>query len=212
MKTTLLLACISMLCLTACQRDLNDLPIKPDSSLSSKNNENGIMSLQTPDPNCSVGGPYQICLIKANYPGNSGQYIWEWKVTNTNPGNGNGNTFQGLSHWSFNPSACVQSSNVVSAAYSTNSTTWYALGTSLGPDPSNNCTSGQTGLFKFNYGTNGSAPTYYRLILNKQVGVGTTTAYYKSGKKTGCGTISFMGILCSGSPMVVGPYNPMLGD
>lgn len=214
MKTTLLLACFGMLCLTACQRDVKELPIKPDSpSLSSKNGENGVMGLNTPtSTHCSSSGAYQICLLKANYPGNPGQYIWEWMFTNTNPGNGNGNTYQGLSHWSFSPGMCVSTSNIISAAYSTNGTTWNSLGTSIGPDPSNNCTSNQTSLFKFNYGTNGSTPTYYRLILNKEVGVGMTTGYWKSGKKTGCGNIQFKGILCNGYPYVIGPNLQMMGD
>jgi len=222
MKTNLLLAGLFLLVFTACQRDANDLlPAKEsaEKNLTAKNVvSNPESGVTTPSfsPYCatSSNGGYQICLEKANVPmpGNPGKFMWEWKFTNLNPGNGNGGTMQGLSHWSFSPGTCVPASAIVSASYSANGTSWTSFTPSLGKDPSNTCTNGVNSLLKFDFGTNGSEPSYYRLILNTQAGVGQTTAYYKSGRKTGCGSFQFWGIKCGSFPYVIGSNGTPFGS
>lgn len=208
MKTTslqLLGVCVSLLALVSCQRDLKDLPLpKTADAVESQNTgRNETMSVN------AVQGTYNVELIYANYLIAPGQYKWVWKVTNTNPGNGNGGTMQDLSHWDFSPSAgtCFNIANVVSAAYSSNNSTWTSFAPSIHPDPSLSCFSGP--VFKFDFGTSGSNSSYYRLILNSPAGVGTANGYFKSGKKTGCRLIEFQGINCTGDPTVINNGTPI---
>lgn len=187
MKTTLpVLAIITLL--VSCQRDVKNLP--PSVIQEPFQTE---MGARNPTNNTGTGiCPYSITLATP-VALNNGRWQWTWTVQNNNTGNGNGGTVQNLSHWGFFPSACFNLSAVVSAAYSTNGTSWTTFTPTIGRDPSS-CV--QSDVFKFGAGTSGNAKTYYRLVLNQNFPVGTATGYYKSGINTGCGTFTFPGIAC----------------
>jgi hypothetical protein len=202
MKTTrlqLLGISLSLFAFASCQRDVKDLPTSVNqvsNSQESGKNEAGVQNSSTP--------AYIVHLIEANVPVGPNQYRWRWTVQNSNPGNGNGGTIQGLSHWGFSPSlgGCFSASSIVSGAYSSNGTTWTSFTPGIGPDPSQSCSTGS--VLKFDFGTSGSALSYFQLILNAPKGVGQANGFYKSGRKTGCGTFTFQGINCAGTPQIIG--------
>ena len=151
--------------------------------------------------------PYRITLESKTDNGN-GTYTWIWSVENKNPGNGNGGTFQDLSHWNIqlannccpapvNPCGGIkaQLSDVVSAATSTNGTSWQSFSPTLKPDPSIRKCNAPIGaqsvpMLKFDVGTNGTAKTYYKLVLSDDFGVDVSAvSIYKSGSRTQCGLI-----------------------
>lgn len=131
-----------------------------------------------------------------------GNWEWVWSVTNPNPGNGNNGTTQNLSHWGMQFGSCFLWSNVVGAAYSANGVNWTSFTPSYSVDPSQNCMT--TPVLKFNYGTVGTTPTYYKLILNADYQPGYVPGYYKSGVRTGCCIFNFNGVGCPGGPGEVG--------
>jgi hypothetical protein len=51
-------------------------------------------------------------------------------------------------------------------------------------------------VFKFDFGTTGNQPSYYRLVLNAYYPTATVTGYYRSGRRTGCGEFLFQGVGC----------------
>ncbi|MFD2527682.1 hypothetical protein ACFSQD_17790 [Flavihumibacter stibioxidans] len=160
---------------------------------------NGIIP---PHPSCT--SPYLVELeIKGVGDGN---YAWIWKVTNKNPGNGKNGTAQDLSHWGIQLEACVRSAernatmdHIVGAAYSFDGENWTSFTPSYKPDPSikNTCGFETPNILKFDVGTNGNKPTYYKLIVNKWFSVNRfAKAFYKSGKNTGCGEICIPSFCC----------------
>lgn len=198
MKTTALrltVVCAFLLTLVACQKNLKEIPVPMNDDTEQLSSKNQVPSSSNNTP------PYLITLIKANVAyGNN--YIWEWKFENTNPGNGSNGTAQALSHWNIVPATCVLPGTLVTAGYSSDGTTWTNFTPSISPDPSS-CYTGP--VIKFDYGTNGNAASYYRLILNRTFGINNQAlAYFKSGKKTGCGQITFSGMSCNGNPQVIG--------
>lgn len=145
-------------------------------------------------------GAYTIALETITQVGSN--YEWVWTVTNNNPGNGNNNTYQDGSHWGMQFGSCFNWSSVVGAAYSPNGTSWTSFTPSYSVDPSQDCLT--TAVLKFDYGTSGSAPSYYKLIVNASYEIGSQFGYYKSGQRTGCCTFNFYGIGCPGGPGEVG--------
>lgn len=155
------------------------------------------------DGECTV--PYKITL-ESKTANSNGTYTWTWSVKNPNPGNGKNNTVQDLSHWDivFN-NCCVCSdgamlSDVVSASTSSNGTSWQSFTPSLQQDPSvlNTCNLATGPVLKFDKGTSGGSKTYYRLVLSRDFEVFTQAqSIYKSGNRTGCGTICYPGIGCA---------------
>lgn len=125
----------------------------------------------------------------------NGNYEWIWSVQNPNPGNGNNGTSQDLSHWGMQFGTCFQWSSVVSAAYSNDGSNWTSFSPSYQVDPSQGCMT--TPVLKFDYGTNGSNKTYYKLVVSANYTAGSTQGYYKSGGNTGCCTFQFTGIGCT---------------
>jgi hypothetical protein len=111
---------------------------------------------------------------------------WIWTVTNPNPGNGLNCTLQNLSHWNLILPSCITNANIVSAAYSLDGNSWISLPAQIAVDPSSTCYAGL--VLKFDFGTNGSAPTYYKLVTTGGVTLGLLTAVFKSGSRTGCHT------------------------
>jgi hypothetical protein len=127
---------------------------------------------------------YNVALVNEGPEANG--YQWTWTVTNPNPGSGTNGTIQNLSHWSIAVSNSIEIQNVLGVAYSLDGVTWHELTPSIAVDKSNPCSIGQT-VLKFDYGTTGSQPTYYRLILDQPLETTTgNTVYFKSGTKTGC--------------------------
>ena len=125
---------------------------------------------------------------------------WIWTVTNPNPGNGTNCTLQNLSHWNLVLPDCVTNEHIVSAAYSTDGNSWINLPAQIAVDPSSTCYSGL--VLKFDYGTNGSAPTYYKLVTSGGVVPGPVAAVFKSGSRTGCHTYAdyAVGPVCEDGP------------
>lgn len=141
--------------------------------------------------------PYLITLESITKVGDN--YEWVWSVKNPNPGNGSNGTVQNLSHWDIKLGPCATMSDVVSAATSTDGTTWSPFTPTYQPDPSieSFCSILTGPVLKFNVGTTGSAKTYYKLVINKDLGIDMAgVAFYKSGAGSGCGTICFPGIGC----------------
>jgi hypothetical protein len=137
--------------------------------------------------------PYNVYLyeIKNNF---DGTYTWEWRVRNLNPGNGNSGTVQNLSHWGITLGDCIKPENIVAAATSTNGTTWTPFTPEYKKDPSQDCFTEK--VIKFELGTTGTNISYYRLTVNKNVSHTSRTGLYKSGNKTGCGTLETCGFGC----------------
>jgi hypothetical protein len=115
-------------------------------------------------------------------------------VQNSNPGNGNNGTVQNLSHWGMQFGSCFTWSSVVSAAYSADGASWTGFAPQFQADPSQACMT--SSVLKFDYGTEGSAKSYYKLVVDRDYQVVGTPGYYKSGANTGCCTFTFPGMGC----------------
>lgn len=135
---------------------------------------------------------YTIVLESRNLV--NGKWEWVWSVQNPNPGNGNNGTVQNLSHWGIQFGACFTWSSVVSAAYSADGITWNGFTPLYQADPSQSCMT--TPVLKFDFGTSGSARSYYKLVVDRDYQVIPTPGYYKSGANTGCCTLTYPGMGC----------------
>lgn len=135
---------------------------------------------------------YEITRMSTDLVGTSQQ--WTWKLTNVNPGNGENGTLQDVSHWSIPLSPSAEAA-FVSAEYSFDGITWYTLVVEIERDPSIRvcCTSD---VLKFNVGTSGSQPTYYRATFSTSFSTNiNATAWVKTGGgRTGCNLYYFEGI------------------
>lgn len=148
----------------------------------------------------NTSATYDAALIEVSQTGAS-EYAWTWTVTNPVPGNGrDGTTLQNLSHWSMAAGDMIQHSNIVSVSYSLDGIGWTELPVNLAIDKSQDCYTGT--VLKFDYGTIGSQPTYYKLVVNQPFSQSVTLANFKSGKFTGC----YNGYVASlGAPAGTGP-------
>lgn len=126
----------------------------------------------------------------------NGNWEWVWSVRNPNPGNGNNGTAQDLSNWGMQLGSCVNFASVIGAAYSANGISWINFSPSYEVNPSQGCLT--TPVLKFDFGTSGSAKTYYRLVVSENYEEGSVLGYYKSGSNTSCCTFNFTGIGCGG--------------
>lgn len=141
-------------------------------------------------------GRYNVILESGQPTANNGLYTWIWSIQNPNPGNGTNGTVQDLSHWGMQFGHCFNWSHVVSSAYSYNGSTWHSFTPEYKIDKSQNCIT--TPVFKFDAGTNGSAKTYYRLVLNTYYPSGNNAfGNFKSGSSLPCCTFNFNGISCN---------------
>ena len=199
MKTSRLLAgaaFASLMVFAACQKS-KDIPA--DSSEQTVN-------LRPPrqmgpcEPNA-----YLVTLVSSNNEvatANGTVYEWIWTVQNPAPGNGMNGTTQDMSHWGFPLNACVDATTVVGAAYSTDGTNWNSFTPDIQVDPSQPCMTSP--VLKFNYGTSGGAPTYYRVYTSVPYEIDEAAqAYYKSGSNTGCCVFGFDGMGCGGDGGVI---------
>lgn len=144
----------------------------------------------------SSDGPYNVDLTVRALDG--GLYEWVWKVTNPNPKNGSEGSIQNLSHWNITLGKCAQINDITYAGFSNDGGVNYEglLPLKLEADQSiRECSNAS--VLKFDRGTEGSIPSYYKLIVDKDFSVDEMLkAYYKSGTNTGCGEFTFPGFGC----------------
>jgi hypothetical protein len=122
--------------------------------------------------------------------------VWTWTLTNTNPGNGSDGTLQDVSHWSL-PLCPAAEAALVSAQYSYDGITWISSSINIDRDPSIRlCT--KEDVLKFDVGTSGTAPTYYRATFNKVFTVDPFAySYIKTGGGLqGCNVYTYAGVGC----------------
>lgn len=128
-----------------------------------------------------------------------GNWEWVWSVRNPNPGNGSNGTAKDLSHWGMRLGVCIEWSSITGAAYSSDGVEWTSFTPVNQSDPSQECLT--TPTLKFDFGTTGTAKSYYKLVLNEEYQRGSAFAYYKAGQT--CCTFNFTGIGCSSGPVEV---------
>lgn len=141
---------------------------------------------------------YEITLLSTEVVGSN--QVWTWKLVNPLPGNGDNGTLQNVSHWSL-PLCPQMESALVSAQYSFDQENWTNVPIEMERDPSIRlCTS--VDVLKFDIGTNGTQPNYYRIVFNKILTVNpTATSYIKTGGGLrGCNLYYYAGIGCSEVP------------
>jgi|GEM_PF-3327710 len=145
---------------------------------------------------------YDVTLVSRVYNSATNQTTFTWSVVNPNPGNGDNGTMQALSHWGFMMPNCPPGSpqiQFVSGQISSNANfptggQTQNFSPSIAEDRSQNCMTGP--VLKFDAGTNGTNPTYYRVTVQGNYNSGTVDAYFKSGSRTGCCTKQVQGIGC----------------
>jgi hypothetical protein len=130
-----------------------------------------------------------------------GNWEWVWSIQNLNPGNGSNGTSQDLSNWGMPLGFCVSWESVVGAGYSANGSNWTNFTPTYEVNPSQGCLT--MPVIKFDYGTTGSAKSYFRLVVNRDYNQSSTLGYYKSGRNTSCCTFNFTGMGCGGVEEVV---------
>ncbi|MGZ8559671.1 MAG: hypothetical protein ACXWWC_15115 [Chitinophagaceae bacterium] len=185
---------------TSCQRNSleNTFALEQD-KVSAKAGQPVVLAKNAQSP--EVCNPNAYTIILESHTLVNGYWEWVWSVQNPNPGNGKNGTSQDLSLWGMQLGSCVNWGSVISAAYSNNGLTWNNFTPSYQSDPSQECLT--TPVLKFDFGTSGTAKTYYRLVVNQHYTAGTVQGYYKSGAHTGCCTFNFTGISECGGPVEV---------
>ena len=122
-----------------------------------------ILSSFVESKNNANADAYQITIISNEIVGSN--QVWTWTLANPNPGNGSNGTLQDVSHWSL-PLCPAAEAALVSAQYSYDGVTWVTVPISMDRDPSiRMCTS--VDVLKFDIGTTGMNPNYYRITFNK---------------------------------------------
>lgn len=135
---------------------------------------------------------YNINLMSKSMEG--ANETWTWSLVNPNPGNGDNETLQDVSHLSFPLNAQAEAA-LVSAEYSYDGTNWHNNPISIDRDPAiKACTS--VDVLKFDVGTTGTAPLYYRVTFNDQFESNCwATCYIKTGGgRNGCNVYYFTGV------------------
>jgi hypothetical protein len=134
------------------------------------------------------------CINLASKTLENGNETWTWSITNPNPGNGDNGTLQDVSHLSF-PLNPLAEAALVSAEYSYDGITWISNAISIDRDPTiRQCT--MTDVLKFDVGTAGTEPLYYRVTFSDQFESNAwATCYIKTGGgRNGCNTYYFTGV------------------
>ena len=142
----------------------------------------------------TTASSYQIGLISTSRSVDGASSTWTWSLSNPNPGNGENGTLQDVSHWSIQISPAAEAA-LVSAEYSLDGITWYSVSTSVDRDPSiKSCTNSD--VLKFDMGTTGTAPTYYRVTFSEEFNLNPfATSWIKTGGgRQGCNLYYFAGI------------------
>jgi len=151
----------------------------------------------------STATSYTITLVGIERVGVND--VWTWTLTNTNPGNGSNGTLQDVSHWSL-PLCPAAETALVSAQYSYDGITWISSSINIDRDPSIRlCT--KEDVLKFDVGTSGTTPTYYRATFNKVFTVDPFAySYIKTGGGLqGCNVYTYAGVGCY--EIIGGPRN-----
>jgi hypothetical protein len=136
---------------------------------------------------------YQIVLISKNTVGSNVE--WTWALTNPNPGNGSNGTLQDLSHWDLALNEQAEAA-LVSAEYSHNEgATWTNSTIEVERDPSIRFCTGSD-VLKFNTGSTGGEPTYFRATFNADMTVNNfATSWVKTGGgQQGCNLYYYSGM------------------
>ena len=199
-RFTLILIIVTTFMIAACQRNNNDLAIQQSTIENAVVTSSGTTPVNSTTSSTGKGSsgtcnPNAYSIVLESHTQVNGNWEWVWSVQNPNPGNGSNGTSQNLSHWGMQFGSCFNWNNVVSAAYSADGITWTAFTPVYQVDPSQQCLI--TPVLKFDYGTQGNAKSYYRLVVSTDYPVGVTPGYYKSGANTGCCVFNFTGISCS---------------
>lgn len=129
---------------------------------------------------------------KCDVAGNCEQ--WTWSVSNPNPGDGDNGTLQDVSHVAISLTPEAEAA-LLSAEYSTDGVTWISCATTVDRDPSIKfCTNSD--VLKFDVGTTGTAPTYFRATFSQHFDVNPyATSWIKTGGgRTGCNMYYFAGM------------------
>ncbi|HEY6504196.1 MAG TPA: hypothetical protein VIZ28_09505 [Chitinophagaceae bacterium] len=190
----------SLLMMTSCQRDSLEETFSPkEDAVTVITEQTGVNAKKGSSSGTCNPDAYVITLESRTQV--NGYWEWVWSVYNPNPGNGNNGTAQGLSHWGMQLAGCVNPASVTGGAYSSDGQNWSSFSPSYQPDPSQGCMT--TPVIKFDFGTSGSAKSYYKLVVSQDYSEGLVPGYYKSGSNTGCCTFYFTGIGGCGGPVEI---------
>lgn len=197
MKTTRLysfIALAAILVAVSCSKDVQRTTNNPETAnnLVVTGGAANTGRAATPSGTCN---PNAYIITLESHTLVNGQWEWVWSVQNSNPGNGSNGTVQNLSHWGMEFGPCVNVASVTGAAYSSDGVNWTSFTPVYQADPSQACFT--TPVLKFDYGTTGSAKSYYKLVFNANYDVVPSPGYYKSGNNTGCCTFNFSGVGCT---------------
>jgi hypothetical protein len=179
---------MALVLFVSCQRDGHDQLVNRNRTTETGSNEE-ISSRGRAVCNTDV---YDV-VLESKTPVN-GNWEWVWSFQNTNPGNGTNGTAQDLSHWGMPFGACFPVSAIEAAAYSSDGVSWNSFAPVVQVDPSISCLN--IPVLKFDFGTTGSAKSYYRLTLSQDFPPAWVPAYAKSGQN--CCLFNFDGIGCPG--------------
>ncbi len=169
----LLFLCIAFI---ACERGSPSAPVRPEVF-----------------PSVPVGGTQYDITLNVTSNGD-GTYNWDWKIVNLKPGNGSNGTQKNLSHWTTTLGQCLPVSAILAAGYGTDGINWTYWPTVpyLNDPPTQSCYAGPT--LKFDFGTNGTAPSYYRVVVQGEYLQAENLAVFKYGNF--CITASVPGFGC----------------
>lgn len=199
MKRIALMGAVMIIALSvfySCQKTVSNPQVQKEQIT-----ENELQIAGKPTSNCY---DYQITMTRTFQDGKT-QFVW--KIVNPVPGNGSNGTQKDLSHWGFKPQ-CIGGADlnyypqdILAAYYSyNNNTNWVQIVPTpkITKDPSSSCMLPGEETFKFDYGTRGSQPTYYKLVLNGNWAAadeGGNGGFVKTGKSC-CRLSSIPGVGC----------------
>jgi len=135
---------------------------------------------------------YQIVLVTKSTAGDNTE--WTWTVTNPNPGNGTYGTLRDVSHWDVSLPQQAEDA-LIGAQYSFDGVNWQNSPIVVETDFSIKlCT--LVDVLKFDAGTTGSAPTYYKAIFDADFTLNPfATSWIKNGGgQQGCNLYYYTGM------------------
>lgn len=181
----------------SCQKNAGTTDSK---SINSTAAENSVTSRNS-ETNCY---DYQITMTRSY---DNGKTTFVWRIINPVPGNGNNGTQKDLSHWGFKPECeggedlNYHPEDILAAYYSYNNMqNWTQIlpTPTIKNDPSSRCMAPEDQSFKFDFGTRGSSPTYYKLVLDgnwSEAGPNGNGGFVKAGTSC-CRLSSIPGVGC----------------
>ena len=136
--------------------------------------------------------PYEIVLVTKNSVGDNTE--WTWSLTNPNPGSGTNGTLRDVSHWDVSLPSQAEAA-LIGAQYSFDGVNWHNSPIVVERDFSIKlCT--LVDVLKFDAGTTGSQPTYYRAIFDEDFTLNPfATSWIKNGGgQQGCNMYYYTGM------------------